>query len=50
MILKTGNSVYEVDEEEKRFRLVGRNDPAAKAGRKSPTSKARLIRRILSPY
>ena len=29
MILKTGNSVYEVDEDEKRFRLVGRADPAA---------------------
>ena len=29
MILKTGNSVYEVDEQEKRFRLVGRTDPAA---------------------
>ena len=29
MILKTGNSVYEVDEDEKRFRLVGRNAPGA---------------------
>jgi hypothetical protein len=29
MILKTGNSVYEVDTEAKQFRLVGRNDNQA---------------------
>ena len=27
MILKTGNSVYEVDTDEKRFRLVGKTAP-----------------------